>query len=589
MKIPALIKEIKTVIQEKKEEWQIEKFIYINSLEDLENEKKASINFQIFFINAFDTHKDKNLIFTIINYCQSKGIKFHILQMSDEFELSPGKMALKEIDAVQEIRKNLRKAAKDKILFFSTYNELTSRIFNHLKTGSVTIRLHTLELSHIGHFGEKIIINFDEKLTCFIGINGTGKTTILRSLALAIAGFDHKKIKKQQIGYSLSGIYGLLRDQIVREKSTITITYSIQGIHSYYTIELIPDEEGNIEFKSTEPSPFLQGTHFKSLILGFAQLRGGLAINDKENTLYTNRILPPNINDLLSLINNEGDHRIEAFSSWVADLDAIANQKEKEVNSRKSPVKIPERVIINKVFHLISAITDQQTSFMEVRRQSTNDVWITTEDAPQGIPMRLVSQGFQAIIGWIGYFLQRLAESYPTTDNFAKEPAILIIDEIDTYIHPQWQQKMISILQKEFPATQFIIATHSPLVVDGLNRHQIIHLKKDEKGYQIIAESNPIYIWAWSYHDILRNLYNTTINQNKYCLEELEDRIQALEKKKKRNTFEEEELVSLKDNYKRLKVSIEYENEMEQLKQTLKNRDEELKQVIEKVKRKNSV
>ena len=176
--------------------------------------------------------------------------------------------------------------------------------------------------------------------------------------------------------------------------------------------------------------------------------------------------------------------------------------------------------------------------------------------------------------------MQRLAECYPTTDDFTKEPAILIIDEIDTYIHPQWQKKIISVLNEEFPGTQFIIATHSPLLVDGLNRHQIIQLKKEEKGFHIIAESNPVDIWVWSYQDILRNLYNTTINQNKYTLEELEHGIKTLEEKPERNSEEKEELASLQDNYQRLKASIEYQNEMEHIKKTYKKREEELKQII---------
>jgi predicted ATP-binding protein involved in virulence len=296
--------------------------------------------------------------------------------------------------------------------------------------------------------------------------------------------------------------------------------------------------------------------------------------------------LPPNINDLLSLINNEGDYRLETFSSWIADLDAEANKKEIKAISQKWNEIIPERVIIKKVFHLISEITGQKTDFLEVRQQSTNDVWISTEDSPNGIPLRLISQGFQAIIGWIGYFLQRMAECYPYTDDFTNEPSILIIDEIDTYIHPRWQKKIINVLIHEFPRTQFIIATHSPLLVDGLNRHQIIQLKREENSYHIIAESNPIDIWAWSYHDILHNLYNTTINQNKYTLEELEQGIHTLEEKKERNREEDEELASLKDNYNKLKASIEYHNEMEQIKKKYKEREQELREIIEKIKRK---
>ena len=46
-----------------------------------------------------------------------------------------------------------------------------------------------------------------------------------------------------------------------------------------------------------------------------------------------------------------------------------------------------------------------------------------------------------------------------------KSKGLVMIDEIDMHLHPEWQQVVISSLEKAFANIQFILTTHSPQVL----------------------------------------------------------------------------------------------------------------------------
>ena len=41
----------------------------------------------------------------------------------------------------------------------------------------------------------------------------------------------------------------------------------------------------------------------------------------------------------------------------------------------------------------------------------------------------------------------------------------MLIDEVELHMHPSWQRKVLSVLRETFPNIQFIITTHSPIVL----------------------------------------------------------------------------------------------------------------------------
>ena len=54
---------------------------------------------------------------------------------------------------------------------------------------------------------------------------------------------------------------------------------------------------------------------------------------------------------------------------------------------------------------------------------------------------------------------------------------IVLIDEIDLHLHPQWQQEVLTALMATFPNIQFIVTTHSPQVLSKINRENVFILE----------------------------------------------------------------------------------------------------------------
>ena len=61
----------------------------------------------------------------------------------------------------------------------------------------------------------------------------------------------------------------------------------------------------------------------------------------------------------------------------------------------------------------------------------------------------------------------RLAQENPSIDDYRKVPGIVMIDEIDMHLHPAWQWRILEALHKAFPKIQFIVATHSPIIISS--------------------------------------------------------------------------------------------------------------------------
>jgi predicted ATP-binding protein involved in virulence len=61
-------------------------------------------------------------------------------------------------------------------------------------------------------------------------------------------------------------------------------------------------------------------------------------------------------------------------------------------------------------------------------------------------------------------------------------PGIVLIDEIDLHLHPNWQQQIIKSLRTTFPLIQFIATTHSPSIVQSLQPGELINLNDYDIG-----------------------------------------------------------------------------------------------------------
>jgi predicted ATP-binding protein involved in virulence len=71
------------------------------------------------------------------------------------------------------------------------------------------------------------------------------------------------------------------------------------------------------------------------------------------------------------------------------------------------------------------------------------------------------------VLALSGDLVWRLLNTFPDSPNPLHEQGVVLIDELDIHLHPVWQQKIAGLLREQFPNTQFIVATHSPLIAAG--------------------------------------------------------------------------------------------------------------------------
>lgn len=64
-------------------------------------------------------------------------------------------------------------------------------------------------------------------------------------------------------------------------------------------------------------------------------------------------------------------------------------------------------------------------------------------------------------------------------------PGLLLIDEIETHLHPLWQKKILGIIRKTFPNLQIILTTHSPFIVSSMSGMKIYTCKPFPGGTDI--------------------------------------------------------------------------------------------------------
>lgn len=105
-----------------------------------------------------------------------------------------------------------------------------------------------------------------------------------------------------------------------------------------------------------------------------------------------------------------------------------------------------------------------------------------------GIELRIdqLSDGEKCMLALVGDLARRLAIANPSRKDSLSGKAIVLIDEIELHLHPEWQRMIIPTLLKTFPQTQFIITTHSPQILSEIKPNDIFLLKRTEKKIEYI-------------------------------------------------------------------------------------------------------
>lgn len=432
-----------------------------------EQEIQESTNI-VFIICPIDAHEDTHLLNKIALRCKKLGKRFFIFFQDQFIETDLNSINHESWGTFEKTKAQVKEEFPNEYNPFRSYQELNNLIFEALKQHKPSIKLSKLTLEYIGHF-DNLEITFDNEITCLIGENGTGKSTILKSIALAIIGGHHKNIN-EGTKRSFLKILDFNGEKLSYQNGLIRLDFTIDGKEFSNELILIPNDNGNdISISATNESHIIYNNYnLKALVVGYPQERG--VENSRNSNFVQSKNTQPHINDLIPLINGSDEHRLRAFSDWIANLYFDSIKKKESGDSANS-----EETLIAAIFSVISKITKREIKFKTVTRVAPPDVWVFTSDTPNGIPLNLISQGFRIMIGWIGHLMQRFVDTFPLSNPIAafQENAIVLIDEVDISMHPLWQVSFIEKLKDIFPRTQFICSTHDPLIIGGLLKSQI--------------------------------------------------------------------------------------------------------------------
>ncbi len=312
--------------------------------------------------------------------------------------------------------------------------------------------LSKLQLTNIGPF-DSLELELDSKWNILLGDNGVGKSSILRAIALGLSGIDAQPYA----------------DRLLRVGQTSgRIVLSTNKGNEYIT-DLLRTST-SVEVRQVPGRPLeTEGW----LALGFPPIRTVSWLRPTAPQLETTRVRPTP-DDLIPILSGDPDPRLDKIKQVLINMDYLIK------SSKNAKERTWGKKLQNDYFGVVTQLTgDLKVEYKGIDTERRS-ILVTTDDGE--VPIEMLSQGTVSLLGWVGSLVQRLYEVFDQSRRPLDNYALVLIDEIDAHMHPQWQQTLVSGLNKQFPNVQFCASTHSPLIVGGMPVEQVIGFARDEDG-----------------------------------------------------------------------------------------------------------
>lgn len=373
------------------------------------------------------------------------------------------------------------------------------------------MKLVSLTLSNYRGFGEDrksdsdyvksaIEIPFEKDVTVIAGINGSGKSGILRAIA-GLASY-----LTPQISPAKRDVIPFSDDDIHHGKQAFTISMTLKGNVIKTDAQLVrakPDpkkapairkeieelrsnrrflkKESKDDKKTGARIEFLEHLLTDSedtFTYQSGKIENAGELNESPALLVifypTNRIfggLPP----LLASVKpvSPADAYSKALNEVRISLNEIANWYRAVQAGLIGSKKFGKSLIAM----MESTIDTLLPGFSGMSLETTPRPHFTIKKNGVSFNLDQLSDGEKALLALAFDLTRRLTIANPESTNPVREgTALVIIDEIELHLHPEWQRQVIGRLLKAFPKCQFIITTHSPQILGELDASKILVL-----------------------------------------------------------------------------------------------------------------
>ena len=355
-----------------------------------------------------------------------------------------------------------------------------------------------LTLHNISRFSEREILlaplgNLNSNVTVLVGNNGSGKTSILRSLATSLSWLVSRIQTDKSAGSPIP--------ELAIKNGQNSGAMGIEVFHHFYG----KAEDGDVEsydenYFSWRVAKTRKGrkSEFKS------EYSGAKALADHYRTQLSNdefislplmafysveRVvldIPLKIKDKHTFLQLDGYDKslsqgvdFRRFFEWFREREDSENETglsddileklrsvfKEDDRAWKHLIELKASSKDRQLTAVRSAIYKFMPEFSNLRVRRKPRLHMSIDKAGEAFNVTQLSQGEKSLMALIGDIARRLAVMNPKLENPLKGDGIVLIDEVDMHLHPKWQRSLISQLSATFPNCQFVLTTHSPLVI----------------------------------------------------------------------------------------------------------------------------
>jgi predicted ATP-binding protein involved in virulence len=353
---------------------------------------------------------------------------------------------------------------------------------------------------NISNFRSKaaLQIQLGSKLTLLVGENGSGKTSILDAIALClgavlthlpkVSGISFKKNDLRQVNnhfapYTRVGIEtteGIVWDRTERRDKSLKTANEIPTAVGLLKLRKYLDEQ--------IINPFNEGKDFQLPVYSYYGVSRALL-----EVPLRRRSFPKTHQRFEALENSlNAVTRFKSAFVWFYNKENEEQRKQREL--KNFDYRLPELETVRR------AIT---TMFPDITEPHImlNPLRFAVKIGGETMDITQLSDGYKTLLSLVIDLASRMALANPDMINPLQAQAIVLIDEIDLHLHPEWQRRVVGDLTTVFSNTQFILTTHSPYIVESVNNHlqryQIANMTINDKEIEQIPAIAPQDVMAY--------------------------------------------------------------------------------------------
>jgi predicted ATP-binding protein involved in virulence len=156
----------------------------------------------------------------------------------------------------------------------------------------------------------------------------------------------------------------------------------------------------------------------------------------------------------------------------LSESETWLKQEHARVLEQKSQSQIPSSLVDDAQAFLNDGLLPDG---FQITRITVDHVYMTTPNGGE-LPLRDLSDGCRSAYALMLDIIHNMALTYGPANLFSRDaknrivvnqPGVILIDELEAHLHPSWQRTICEWLKIRFPLVQFFITTHSPLIVQA--------------------------------------------------------------------------------------------------------------------------